>query len=75
MLTSQKVTKSNQVVFAACASVLVKEFSSYAKQSGIPEIKTVLGGFVMRKFMDTWTLVVKSLGLVCALLRLLGGIY
>jgi hypothetical protein len=36
----------------------------YAKHSGIPEIKTVLGGFVIRRFMGTWTLVIKSLGLV-----------
>lgn len=59
-----KCTDHVEVFFAACASVLVKNFSIYAKHSGIPEIKTVLGGFVMRRFMDTWTLVVKSLGLV-----------
>jgi H+/Cl- antiporter ClcA len=56
-----------QVLFAACASILVKNFAIYAKHSGIPEIKTVLGGFVIRRFMGGWTLVVKSLGLVCAL--------
>jgi chloride channel 3/4/5 len=50
-------------LFAACASVLVKTYATYAKQSGIPEIKTVLGGFVIRRFMGTWTLVIKSLGL------------
>lgn len=53
-----------QIVFAVCASVLVKDFAIYAKHSGIPEIKTVLGGFVIRRFMGTWTLVIKSLGLV-----------
>lgn len=37
----------------------------YAKHSGIPEIKTVLGGFVIRRFLGTWTLITKSLGLVC----------
>lgn len=36
----------------------------YAKHSGIPEIKTVLGGFVIRRFLGTWTLITKSLGLV-----------
>jgi hypothetical protein len=41
----------------------VKEYALYAKHSGIPEIKTVLGGFVIRRFMGTWTLVIKSLGL------------
>ena len=53
-----------QIVFAACASILVKTYAVYAKHSGIPEIKTVLGGFVIRRFMSSWTLVVKSLGLV-----------
>jgi chloride channel 3/4/5 len=53
-----------QVLFAITASVLVQEYAPYAKHSGIPEIKTVLGGFVIRRFMGTWTLVIKSLGLV-----------
>ena len=57
-------TDTTQVLFAACASVLVKNYAIYAKHSGIPEIKTVLGGFVIRRFMGGWTLVVKSLGLV-----------
>ena len=42
---------------------MVTRFSSYAKQSGIPEIKTVLGGFVIRHFLGAWTLMIKSLGL------------
>lgn len=42
----------------------MKEFALYAKHSGIPEIKTVLGGFVIRRFMGAWTLAIKSLGLV-----------
>ena len=54
-----------QVAFAACASLLVRDYAIHAKHSGIPEIKTVLGGFVIRRFMGTWTLVIKSLGLVC----------
>ena len=54
------------ILFASCASVLVQNFASYAKHSGIPEIKTVLGGFVIRRFMGGWTLVVKSLGLCLA---------
>jgi len=54
------------VLFAACASVLVNRYSLYAKQSGIPEIKTMLGGFVIRRFLGAWTLVVKSLGLCLA---------
>ncbi|KAH7412872.1 chloride channel-like protein 3 [Cadophora sp. MPI-SDFR-AT-0126] len=54
------------VCFAITASLLVKEYALYAKHSGIPEIKTVLGGFVIRRFMGTWTLVIKSLGLCLA---------
>ena len=54
------------VVFAVCASILVRDYAKYAKQSGIPEIKTVLGGFVIQRFMGAWTLVVKSLGLCLA---------
>ncbi|ETN39271.1 uncharacterized protein HMPREF1541_05494 [Cyphellophora europaea CBS 101466] len=54
------------VIFALCAALLVKEYSTYAKSSGIPEIKTVLGGFVIRRFLGGWTLVTKSLGLCLA---------
>ncbi|KAI2463003.1 chloride channel [Annulohypoxylon bovei var. microspora] len=54
------------VIFAFCAGFLVKEYAIYAKHSGIPEIKTVLGGFVIRRFLGAWTLVTKSLGLCLA---------
>ena len=46
--------------------MLVKNYATYAQHSGIPEIKTVLGGFVIRRFMGGWTLTIKSLGLVGA---------
>ena len=52
------------VTFALCASILVQEYALHAKHSGIPEIKTVLGGFIIRRFLGTWTLITKSLGLV-----------
>lgn len=54
-----------QVLFATCASILVKTYAIYAKHSGIPEIKTVLGGFVIHNFLGGWTLLIKSIGLVC----------
>ncbi|KAI9659312.1 MAG: hypothetical protein M1821_001570 [Bathelium mastoideum] len=54
------------VLFAILASVLVVAYAVYAKHSGIPEIKTVLGGFVIRRFMGAWVLVIKSLGLCLA---------
>jgi chloride channel 3/4/5 len=55
------------MIFATCASLLVREFSPHAKHSGIAEVKTVLGGFVIRRFLGAWTLVVKTLGLVSCL--------
>ncbi|RVX74598.1 hypothetical protein B0A52_01724 [Exophiala mesophila] len=54
------------IIFAISAAVLVKHYSLYAKHSGIPEIKTLLGGFVMRRFLGAWTLVTKSVGLCLA---------
>ncbi|RCI13711.1 hypothetical protein L249_7957 [Ophiocordyceps polyrhachis-furcata BCC 54312] len=54
----------SSVTLAYCAALLVQEYAIYAMHSGIPELKTVLGGFVMRNFLGTWTLVTKSLGLV-----------
>jgi chloride channel 3/4/5 len=51
------------VLFATCAALLTKRFSIYAQHSGIPEIKTVLGGFVIRRFMGGWTLAIKAIGL------------
>ncbi|OAG39544.1 hypothetical protein AYO21_06188 [Fonsecaea monophora] len=53
-------------LFAVSAAVLVKHYSVYAQHSGIPEIKTVLGGFVIRRFLGTWTLITKSFGLILA---------
>ncbi|KAK4241686.1 chloride channel [Achaetomium macrosporum] len=54
------------ITFAVSAALLVKEYAIYARHSGIPEIKTVLGGFVIRRFLGIWTLITKSLGLVLA---------
>ncbi|CAI2169908.1 3629_t:CDS:10 [Funneliformis geosporum] len=46
------------------AAYLVKVYSPYSAGSGIPEVKTILGGFVIRKFLGWWTLIIKSIG-VC----------
>ncbi|KIE00329.1 Chloride channel, voltage gated, partial [Metarhizium majus ARSEF 297] len=54
------------ITLAYCAALLVQEYAMYAKHSGIPELKTVLGGFVIRRFLGTWTLITKSIGLVLA---------
>lgn len=50
-------------IFAACSALLVQSYSRYAKQSGIPEIKTMLGGYVIKEFLGAWTLITKSLGI------------
>ncbi|KAJ6108691.1 hypothetical protein N7523_010014 [Penicillium sp. IBT 18751x] len=57
---------SFSVLFAVCACLLVRRFAIYARHSGIPEIKTVLGGTVIRHFMGPWTLTIKSIGLCLA---------
>ncbi|KAK5102722.1 chloride channel [Lithohypha guttulata] len=51
-------------LFAACSAVLVQSYSRYAKQSGIPEIKIMLGGYVIQDFLGIQTLATKTLG-VC----------
>ena len=61
---SELKLKAIQIFFAFCASVLVRDYAIYARHSGIPEIKTVLGGFVIRRFMGLSTLIIKCLGLV-----------
>jgi hypothetical protein len=53
-----------EIVFAGAASLLVVSYAPYSKHSGIPEIKTMLGGFVIRRFIGSWVLLIKSLGLV-----------
>ncbi|KAM5345491.1 hypothetical protein ACJ41O_011353 [Fusarium nematophilum] len=60
------------MLFAYLATLLVQDYAIYAKHSGIPEIKTVLGGFVIRRFLGTWTLITKSFGLLAGLLPVIG---
>ncbi|CAF1152909.1 unnamed protein product [Adineta ricciae] len=53
-------------IFATFAVLLVKVFAPYACGSGIPEIKTILGGFIIRGYLGKWTLLIKSIGMMCA---------
>ncbi|XP_026878315.1 H(+)/Cl(-) exchange transporter 3 isoform X2 [Electrophorus electricus] len=52
--------------FAFLAVCLVKVFAPYACGSGIPEIKTILSGFIIRGYLGKWTLVIKTITLVLA---------
>ncbi|XP_055708576.1 H(+)/Cl(-) exchange transporter 5 isoform X1 [Phlebotomus papatasi] len=50
--------------FAALAASLVRQFAPYACGSGIPEIKTILSGFIIRGYLGKWTLIIKSVGIM-----------
>lgn len=56
------------VLWALCFSLLtaafVRTFAPYACGSGIPEIKTILSGFIIHGYLGTMTLAVKSLGMM-----------
>lgn len=53
-------------VYASVAAWLVTQFAPRAAGSGIPELKSILGGFVIRSYTSTQTLVVKAFGLILA---------
>lgn len=54
------------VVMAGLAGLFVVVLAPYAAGSGIPEVKTILSGFVIRGYLGAWTLVVKAVGMVLA---------
>ncbi|XP_046649586.1 H(+)/Cl(-) exchange transporter 4-like [Daphnia pulicaria] len=54
------------VSFGALAAILVRMFAPYASGGGIPEIKTILSGFIIRGFLGKWTLLIKSIGIMLA---------
>nr|CAB3231573.1 H(+)/Cl(-) exchange transporter 4-like [Phallusia mammillata] len=49
------------ILFSALAALLVKVFAPYACGSGIPEVKTILSGFIIRGYLGKWTLLIKSM--------------
>ncbi|CCA72200.1 related to chloride channel protein 3, partial [Serendipita indica DSM 11827] len=51
------------VLFAAAAAIFVRTYAPYAFHTGIPEIKAILGGYVLDEFLSPWTLLIKSVGL------------
>ncbi|XP_064374018.1 H(+)/Cl(-) exchange transporter 5 isoform X3 [Dromaius novaehollandiae] len=54
------------LLFSLLAVLLVKGFAPYACGSGIPEIKTILSGFIIRGYLGKWTLIIKTITLVLA---------
>ena len=54
------------LLFAGLAASLVRMFAPYACGSGIPEIKTILSGFIIRGYLGKWTFVVKSVSIMLA---------
>ncbi|XP_064607560.1 H(+)/Cl(-) exchange transporter 4-like isoform X2 [Liolophura sinensis] len=52
------------LIFATLAAMLVRVFAPYACGSGIPEIKTILSGFIIRGYLGKWTLIIKSVGMM-----------
>ncbi|KAL6490846.1 hypothetical protein MHYP_G00011910 [Metynnis hypsauchen] len=54
------------LIFSYLAVILVRAFAPYACGSGIPEIKTILSGFIIRGYLGKWTLVIKTITLVLA---------
>ena len=56
-----------QIIFAFTSARLVKSFAPYAAGSGISEIKCIIAGFVMKGFLGSWTLIIKSICLPLAI--------
>ena len=51
---------------ASLAASLVRMFAPYACGSGIPEIKTILSGFIIRGYLGKWTFLIKSVSIMLA---------
>ena len=54
------------VLFGVTSALMVRVLAPYACGSGIPEIKTILSGFIIRGYLGKWTLVIKSISLMLA---------
>ena len=51
-------------MFATLCALLVRTFAPYACGSGVPEVKTILSGFIIRGYLGAWTLLIKSVGMI-----------
>ena len=54
------------LAFGMTSAFFVRGFAPYACGSGIPEIKTILSGFIIRGYLGKWTLIIKSIALMLA---------
>ena len=54
------------LTFSSITALFVKFYAPYACGSGVPEIKTILSGFVIRGYLGKWTLIIKSIGMILA---------
>ncbi|CAF1120862.1 unnamed protein product [Adineta steineri] len=54
------------VIYATFIVILVVGSAPYASGSGIPEIKTILSGFIMYGYLGKWTFLIKSIGMIFA---------
>lgn len=52
------------LIFALISATLVKFYAPYACGSGVPEIKTILSGYVMKGYLGSWTLLIKLIGII-----------
>lgn len=54
------------LLYCSAAYILVQLLAPYAASSGLPEVRTILGGFVIHRFLGIWTGIVKSVAVVLA---------
>jgi chloride channel 3/4/5 len=54
------------VLYGLLAVLLVRVFAPYASGSGLPEIKTILSGFIIRGYLGKWTFLIKVIGMMLA---------
>lgn len=62
----QSLLNHIQVLFAVTASFFVQIYAPFAFHTGIPEIKSLLGGYIIVDFLSGTTLLIKSIGLPLA---------
>ena len=53
-------------MFAITSSFFVQIYAPHAYHTGIPEIKAILGGYIIHDFLSGPTLLIKSIGLPLA---------